>query len=280
MPSGAIQIALPVPKVETITPEVAMALLAANTHNRKLRRAHVESLAATISSGEWTLNGATVKVANDGMLIDGQHRLEAVVLAGRSIETVVVRGLRASSQETVDTGRRRQLADVLAIEGYPDSRALSAAANVLYRYRVGARDITRGIGPTPEQALALLEGAPDLVDSVRVARAVATKIGGPVGVFAALHSVFSKADPVPTVVFFEDLKMGARLEVGDPVLHLRDLIQRPRKDRHYSHTPYYIAALTIKAFNYRREKRTIGLLSFRANERFPVVAVDAEAVQP
>jgi hypothetical protein len=271
--SGADMLATDhLPKVETITPQEAERLLEANEHNRNLRQAWVDSLAGMMSRGEWTLNGETIKLAEDGTLLDGQHRLAAVVAANVTLETVVVRGLPMAAQDTVDIGRGRRLADVLAIEGFVDAHALAAAVNFLHRYRTQRRlDTSRSTAPTPQQALALIEATPDLPESVRVARRVAKEIGGPLGIFAGLHSVFRDVDRTATDEFFESLETGLQLKRGDPVWHLRRHILRPRRDRHYAQTPYYMAALVVKAFNYRRAGRTVELLAFKSKERFPVV---------
>jgi hypothetical protein len=266
------------PKValERITPGIAAEMLARNSHNRNLRLARVSQLAQAMLRGEWQLNGQTLKVARDEALLDGQHRLQAVVESGVTIETLVVRGLPPEIQDTVDTGRKRRLADILRIEGYSDSHALAAAVNILHRYRNGLRiDYSQAGAPTAKQALALIEAEPGIEESVRSARRVTKQIGGPIGVFAALHCVFFQLDPEPTREFYDQLGEGADLKKGDPVLHLRNQLIRPRKDRGYAQSPATIAGLTIKAFNVRRAGRRVTLLTFRKNEKLP--AVDAPA---
>lgn len=265
------------PSVETITPEQAGRLLESNRHNRNLRRAWVDSLAAMMSRGEWVFDGSTLKIAEDGTLLDGQHRLAAIVASGVSLEMVVVRGLSIEAQDTVDVGRGRRLADVLAIEGHTDAHALGAAISFLHRYRTGQRmDMSRATAPTPQQALALIEELPELRESVRVARRVTKEIRGPIGVFAGLHYIFSEVDQPATDDFYDRLATGWELKKGDPVWHLRRHILRPRSDRTYTHTAYYVAGITIKAFNYRRAGRTIELLQFKATEQFPTVQHPSE----
>ncbi|MCW3018705.1 MAG: hypothetical protein JWN10_1013 [Solirubrobacterales bacterium] len=260
------------PLIERITPAKARKILRSNGHNRNLRRARVESFAEALSRGEWVLNGETIKIAEDGTLLDGQHRLEAVIAAGVSMRTVVVRALPVEAQDTVDTGRKRRLADLLTIEGHSDAHGLAATINMLHRYRAGQRlDPSRSGAPTPQQALALVEEVPGLRDSVRAARKLTNEIGGPLGIFGALHSVFRGIDPRATDEFFARLEDGLELTKGDPVWHLRRSILHTRRDRHYAQTPYYMAAVIIKAFNYRRAGRTIDLLSFRSSEPFPAV---------
>ena len=136
-------------EVETISPEVTAALLEANRHNRHMRPPRVIQLADVMRRGEWVLNGETIKIATDGTLLDGQHRLQAVVDSGVTIETYVMRGMPPEVQDTVDTGRRRRLADVLAIEGHTDSHALGASLSMLHRFRTDQRIDSPTRAPLP-----------------------------------------------------------------------------------------------------------------------------------
>lgn len=258
--------------VERITPKAARDLLAHNGHNRNLRMPRVKELSGAMRRGEWELNGETIKVARDETLLDGQHRLQAIVDSGVTISTVVVRGLPTIAQDTVDTGRRRRLADTLTLAKHPDANALAATLNVLHRHRHEQRiDFSRRTAPTPQQALALLDANPAIHQSVRVARRVTKKIGGPVGVFGALHFEFRLVDADSAGTFFECLENGAELSRSDPALHLRDHVMRPRSDRTYAQLPFHIAALTIKAFNLRRAGCGVAVLSFKTDEGFPTI---------
>jgi hypothetical protein len=257
---------------EVITPPMAKEILAANTHNRPLRPGRVTQLASAIKRGEWKLNGETLKLAVDGTLIDGQHRLSAVLEAEAPIETLVMRDLPIEAQDTVDTGRKRRLADILKIEGYADSHALAAGINMLHRLRSGLRiDYSQSGAPSAPQAIELIHREPEIVRSVTVARTVAKQVPGPIGVFIALHCVFFKVDPEPTEEFYQRLKDGAELQRGDPLLHLRNQLMRPRKDRGYAQAPATVMGMTIKAFNLRRAGRQVEKLTFRKNEQLPAV---------
>lgn len=257
--------------VERITPEAAREMLARNQRNRNLRVVRVRELSGAMQRGEWQLTGETIKLAKGGALLDGQHRLEAVVHSGVTIESVVVRDLPLNAQDTIDTGRRRRLADVLALEGYPNAVALAATLNVVHRRRNGHRITnSRNTAPTPQQALALLAQNRGLHESVEVARRVTKAIGGPTGVYAALHHEFGEIDPPATEEFFAGLEEGAELSRSDPVLHLRNHLVRPRSDRTYKLNPPRVAALVIKAFALRRAGRTIASLLSASEEGLPM----------
>lgn len=126
-------------EVETITPEMANKLLEANASNRPISQPHVNRIADQIRKGQWKFNGDTIKVAEDNNILDGQHRLWAVIEAQRPIESIIVRGLKPDAFSTIDTIRRaRSGADVLSLQGIKRYRGAHAAALTwLIRYKRG-----------------------------------------------------------------------------------------------------------------------------------------------
>lgn len=101
---------------ETITPEIATEWLKKNKKNRPMQASRTEGLANDMKSGNWILNGEAVKFGEDGNLKDGQHRLQACVLAEAPFQTLVVRGLSSDAQQTMDQGKQRTLVDVMTLE--------------------------------------------------------------------------------------------------------------------------------------------------------------------
>ena len=79
--------------VETITPELAEQYLGNNHKHREIRDSKVEKLAAAMTDDNWQLNGKTIVFDKDGVLLNGQHRLTAVILSGKSLTTLVVKGI-------------------------------------------------------------------------------------------------------------------------------------------------------------------------------------------
>lgn len=111
----------------TITPDMASDLLNKNTGNRPIKKQHLEFICEEIRCGRWQVNGDAIRIAIDGTLIDGQHRLAAVVRTGISITTMIVSGVEKSAFETIDSGASRSNADTLAVLGEKNTRNLAAA---------------------------------------------------------------------------------------------------------------------------------------------------------
>lgn len=126
-----------------ITPEQAQYWLDNhNTANRKLREPHAANIARQMDLGYW--NGDThegIAFAKDGSLIDGQHRLRAVVLHGRPVEMLVWTGQEPDNRLVVGAGTPRTAADTLQIAGYQVTRHVPATLN---RLITGGVEVKRG----------------------------------------------------------------------------------------------------------------------------------------
>jgi len=108
----------PVCQRMSITPDQAMQWLeTANTNNRKVSDSHVQRLARDMVEGKWTLTHAGIAFGPDGTLLDGQHRLWAICMAGISVEMFVWRGIDPQSMMAIDCGKSRSMADILNIAG-------------------------------------------------------------------------------------------------------------------------------------------------------------------
>lgn len=104
-------------RVETITPDMAREYLKANSMNRPLNDKTVNLYAQEMRAGNWKLNGEAICFGKNGALLNGQHRLSAIVKSGKEIQTMVVRGCDENAFITYDSGRLRRSSDVFAIEG-------------------------------------------------------------------------------------------------------------------------------------------------------------------
>ena len=72
-------------EVELVTPEMARRWLSDNAHNRKINVERVAELCQKMQDGTWREKGAAIEVTDTGHLLNGQHRLTAIVQCGKSI---------------------------------------------------------------------------------------------------------------------------------------------------------------------------------------------------
>ena len=89
-------------EVEIISPEEAQAYLTNNAKHRKIKDKKVDAYMKEMVDGKWRLNGKVIIFDSNGRLLNGQHRLSAVIKSGVSLTTLVVRGVDPSVLETND----------------------------------------------------------------------------------------------------------------------------------------------------------------------------------
>lgn len=96
---------------ELITPETAERMLRRNYLNRRVNARAVDRYAARMKAGQWRESNDAICFDNRGNLINGQHRLMAVVKSGVSIRCDVKTGLDPECVYTIDTARTRSTGD-------------------------------------------------------------------------------------------------------------------------------------------------------------------------
>ncbi|WP_051844056.1 hypothetical protein [Streptomyces sp. NRRL S-813] len=258
--------------VVEVTPKLAEKWLKQNTHNRKVRENAVFGYARDMEAGKWAENGEAIKFAKDGTLLDGQHRLHAIVLSGVTLRMLVVTGLEIVTQETMDDGRKRTVADALTLRGVPNAVQLAAITRRALMWKQG---VYRNVGsrpPTNAETLTFLGEHPELKDSTSIAVSLRKAVALPSSVVGLTHWLFSAIDKDDTDWFFDRLGTGANLEQFHPVWTLR------KRAYEISNEPGRVPedmllAFVIKAWNAYRDGSQLRLLRFTpggANpEKFP-----------
>jgi hypothetical protein len=108
-----------------ITPAKAKEYLEANVDNRRIKKPVVLKYAKDIIEERWIEDtGETIKIATTGRILDGQHRLHAIIKANKSIYCHVSTGLDESVFKVIDTGSTRNATDVFKIEGIKNENSL------------------------------------------------------------------------------------------------------------------------------------------------------------
>lgn len=100
-------------EVVKITPEMASVMLCHNRDNRPVRESNIERYATMMKRGEWLLTHQGVAFDTEGRLVDGQHRLMAIVRSGVTVEMMVSRELDPRAYKLTDQGAKRRAADIL-----------------------------------------------------------------------------------------------------------------------------------------------------------------------
>lgn len=256
--------------IEKITPESASKILAAcNTRNRPLKAHHVSWLAAQMRNGQWKNNGDTITFAKDGTLIDGQHRLAAVVLSQVATEFIIVRDADEDAFATKDTGLPRKSSDVLAITGEAHYCLLSSTVKLLIRYNHSSKNGGRLIGSlryTNQDVIEFININPSVRDSVKFAASLSIPSGFMTPtVPAAVHYVGSIVDRRKTEEFLSLVISGIGLSAGDPVLMLRNRLMTNKMSVAKVNRDI-VLALTAKAWNLHMAGKKVSCLKYSEDE--------------
>lgn len=103
--------------VEKVTPELAREFLKKMRQNRRVSTRYVSYLARQAAQGAWMLMHQGVAIDEEGHVIDGQHRLLAVLEANTTVPMLVVRGVPRRTMLLIDSHRPRTDVDSLNIAG-------------------------------------------------------------------------------------------------------------------------------------------------------------------
>lgn len=283
--------------VELITPEVAEKMLASMVKNRPLSAAKELEYGISMEQGKWVVNGESIKFDGLGRLFDGQHRLKACVLAGKSFRSLVVRGIvDPDAFSTVDVGKNRSHADIFSIAGFVQAKDASSVAMLLYlfknnkldwrgptglRARVGRErsEITKRMRVMPYIASLvskeiLLEFAEPLSEGISsaVRFAVCTKANKlmPISLIGAGYYLFREKSFDDAEQFFYAVGEGLNFEdsKSDPAYWLREKLI-DNKSAKLKLNRWTMFGFLLKCWNKRRANETMRLLRVQEGEEFP-----------
>lgn len=111
--------------IQLITPDLARAYLEKNTRNRPVSEYTVSRYAEAMKAGRWILSADAIAFDTEGALLNGQHRLMAIIKTKKAQLVLVTWGLSPKAFTILDQGKARSGADALAIEGFSDTKYLA-----------------------------------------------------------------------------------------------------------------------------------------------------------
>lgn len=269
-----------------VTPELASSWLSSNDKNRSISRPHVLRLAEAMKNGQWSLNGQTISFDDNGRLLDGQHRLSAVVESGVTVQMSVAIGVTdPGAFVTYDTLQLKRGAHHIAeMFGVKSANKAAAAARVILAWetaetpnqfasllKTGMRDAkSAAIAEKAKEISEELAQAQDMMGT-RLPRA-----SGADSLVLAMIILFNRVDPVSCSSFAMKLTTGIFEDEHDPCLQLRDRLLAGRGAVAHQAWKPTLAALMVKAFSYHRQGMGIKNLRWRQEgnrpEPFPTIA--------
>lgn len=245
----------------TITPLMAEEILSRNEKNRPKSASTVKKYAEEMRSGRWVQTGIPLVFSKSGSLLDGQHRVAAIIENGSPQSFYCVFGVEDAAFAFIDQGKKRTASDIFAIHGVPHYTAMSAAVRWVWAYETkrmyyGYSGLAGGVTLSPDQLYDVYLKHERLQESVPIARTFAVSRLAAPSLMVGLHYLCACKSRQQADDFF--------LKVGDGVgftnktepayrLHrfLTDNVMSSRPVR-----GVHVAAITINAWNAQRQARS------------------------
>jgi hypothetical protein len=202
---------------------LARLLVTANAaRNRKVSMPHVLKLARDMTDGHWYFTGDPVKIDDDDFVIDGQHRLLAIIKSGIAQHLAVLREAARDVQLVTDIGRSRTARDQLTIRGSSNTTNAAAGAKLLLKWRSGSI-MNSQYQPTIPEIVMLVESTPELIEACQRVMKIRTQIArAPMSALVAAYVEAGALDVNARDFFFEKLTFGDELPQHHPILTLRN----------------------------------------------------------
>lgn len=267
-------------QVMEVDADMAREWLESMAPNRKVSRVNLENLVRAMEEDRWHTDGSPIKFNTKGQLIDGQHRLYAIIHTNKPQTFLVVWGVDDQAMTTLDTGKTRNRGDVLAIHdpSLVDVNTVAGVATIMLRWHKGARNNKlRNEYVSNDEIVRFYDAnKDDIQDATRHGRRLSRSIGaGSSAAFGLTYWLFGMIDQEDAEFFWDRLNDGQGLESGNPIYALRELLRREAtasstRDRMRADV---VVALIIKAWNAYRDGEEITLLRFKVGgahpEKFP-----------
>lgn len=192
---------------------------------RSVREARVRNDALDMLEGRWFENGDVIRLAPDGELLDGMHRLSAIIRANCRITLWVAFNVPKESMGSIDAGSARSFSDYLKMSGeHRNVLQASVTRRLDYWYR-GFR-YQWGGGKSIQSIIVLRDLHARRRDDIRYG----TKIGDDISrktqflraTAAALFFILtSDIDAEAATVFKDGVLDGENLSQDNPISALR-----------------------------------------------------------
>jgi len=245
-----------VAEVVTITPQVATMWLRANRHNRPIRRHHVAFLAGEITRGDWLVNGQAIIISPDEEVLDGQHRLLAIIESGMDIRSLVVYGIPRDAFRTIDTGAVRTGADALYLH-FPDLthgtvKCLATAVQWCVRYEEDVFATGRKRKVSNTETIEYVQAHPSLIQCAETLQGYPHEARPlSLGTGTALYELFQRKMATLAQEFMMRLYTGEGISRDDPEWHLRHAFLRDAQ-RSAKLPSAVKMKMVVKGWNWRR----------------------------
>lgn len=259
---------------ECITPEQASEMLKFNVQNRSISRDYVSYLADQMSKGLWQDNGETIKIARNGNILDGQHRLLAIVKSGQAIQMSVAYEVENDFFLSIDRGLKRTPGQVFEIAKIKNGKDVAATIRYVQNIESGIRNSGFAKGTSPQELISIYLTDPEGFSESSLFGERISSVGKRVvrqTIVSGFHYVLKKKNRELVESFWKEVGIGVGIEnVKSPTNQLRSRFLE-QKTKNFKHNETQLRAYIIKAWNAYKNNKSAYLKFDPDIESFPVL---------
>lgn len=265
-------------EVKKVTPAMAMEILKGNNNNRKLYQRTVMEYSNQMTRGLWRLTGQGISIADNGDVLDGQHRLQAVIESQATIEFMFINGLDKDTFDVYDTGKLRSAGDMFHIAGVINEFNVSAIIGKYFTIRSKSfsldRNSSKRLGVTKHDYLVKYNENPDFWQNItKCAGRCKSKINlYPISIIGGFFAylVLEKNHNYKVVEKFMNELFGTEPDSSTSTKLLRDtLFKNSMTPKRYGVSLKFV--LLVKTWNNYLYGRNIKRLKFSIDEKYPTI---------
>lgn len=255
--------------------------------NRSISKSLTVKYARDMLNDDWDENGKTIALNPDGKMLDGQHRMQAVIVAEKmarenpddylltpfdGLYLDFALGVPNEYRKSMDIGRKRSFGDELTFRGAVQSMQVAPVVNWHLSYLKGNYINSAGdnmFRATEAEALEHWKANEDKFHTtiLRSRDAYRQKLGSNSALGTAYHVLRTQYGDDLADAFWDPFLTGANMAVSDPILTLRNRMLREKFSTKVQ------LALVFRAWNYWIDGKPAKSLYFKdeiTNKNFPL----------
>lgn len=232
-------------QIMEITPDIAKKWLEGHENVREVSWHRVEAFANDMRDGRWQLTHQGICFNANGDLIDGQHRLHAIVRSGKTVRMMVCRTTVGTIKDPIDRGAPRTIATIMGV-----SNRDTAALNVLRFFEAGYKissPLTLG------EAEEIFNHHKQWIDQVNAIRNKGNLLGG---VMASCVWAMP-LDTERVLEFAHQVATGEMIKKGDPAFAFRWWRERNKRFQ-----PMELSLACLNCIRYHLNSKQIAAVYF------------------
>lgn len=252
-----------------VTPALAKRWLDNNVRNRRVREDVVNAYARDMVNGRWVYTHQGIAFNDRDELIDGQHRLHAVILSGLAAVRMMVtfglpsqiEGQEMTTMDAVDRGATRSVADQLKIQhGLKHGGVIASICSSIAPICSSQRTRRLSVGQTLEIYRAF-ETAVQWVIAHRSTAIGLRQAGVMAGfTFAIATEITDGRSTTPIMLMFEALVRGEGINPRSGMARLREFLTSDEAKLLSRGNDRALAELVLQAIKLQLDRKPLKML--------------------